>query len=172
MKRIALFLLIFFTVEMFGLAQGQRATVYELGPPVLDTARQSPFNWRAWGFVFPRGTITKDRCAQPEARSIGHWTAYVERGNAANHTALYRVAINGEQFTFSGEVSALDDEGFPASILFDLSKLEAGQFIPAGSVVYEPHSSACLGGLLRIFRPPELAGLNFVIKPLIKKATF
>lgn len=169
MKRIALFLLVFFTVEAFGLAQGQRATVYELGPPVMDTSRQSAFNWRAWGFVYPRGTVTKDGCDQPEARSIGYWTAYVERGGAPSHVALYRVVIGGEQFTFNGEVSALDDDGFPASILFDWNKLEAGQFLPAGSVVYEPRSSACLGGQLSIFKPPEFVQNSLILLPTFRQ---
>lgn len=159
MKRIALFLAMFLMIELVGIAQGQRATVYELGPQVLDTVKQSGgYQWRAYGFVYPRGTFEpkKDSCSSDTPRqSIGHWTAYGWKGNAGEHSATYRFVIHGEQFLFSGDVVAVDEEGFPASTLFDLFKILGGQIVNSDSpatAVYTPRSNECFGGELRVFQ--------------------
>lgn len=145
--RKALLICLLLAVEAF--AQ-QRATVYELGPEVFSThARANGYQWRAWGYVYPRGTQARlggpcqwdDRIAP-----LGVYVVHGTTGGPGQHLATYRVSIGQQNLYFNGEVQAADEEGFPLSSLFDLTGAGDG-----AKAELTPRSTDCFGGELKIF---------------------
>lgn len=131
----------------------QRAQIFELGPQVTDNIKAANgYQWRAWGWVYARGSFAnpKAACSVNESGIIGYWSAEGWQGNAAAHSARYRVTVYGNAtWYFRGDVAALDGDGLPASLLYPLIDYRGN--LTGGSVEYEPRSVDCFGGRVKVF---------------------
>lgn len=148
-----------------------KPVIIELGPEAYSTLPHSDgARWVARGYVYSPGTFTsKDDCAAAPVAAvpIGTYAIFGEKGTAANHTAIYRVTIQGQQFFFSGIVERYDDEsGQPGSTLFDLLRSPFERNPQAEFADYTPRSAVCFGGRLKLYlresnesvRPANAAG--------------
>lgn len=133
-----------------------KPVVVELGPEAYSTIeRSNGFKWVVRGYIYPPGTFTgKDECAvaRSDIAPIGTYAVFGEKGTAGNHTAIYRVTVNGQQFFFGGIVERYDDEsGHLGSTLFDLVR----SLVARGDITefadYAPRSGNCFGGRLKLY---------------------
>jgi hypothetical protein len=137
-----------------------KPVVVELGPEAYSTLPHSGgARWVVRGYVYAPGTFTsKDECANAPVTAvpIGTYAIFGEKGTAANHTAIYRVTIQGQQFFFSGIVERYDDEsGQPGSTLFDLLRSPVTRNPQAEFADYTPRSAVCFGGRLKLYLREE-----------------
>lgn len=128
----------------------QRATVYDLGPQVQSSHIVSNgYPWRAWGYVYARGAYTgRDACTLDESlRPVGVWVIQGSTGDPSEYSGVMRVTVGSRSVYFGGVVTAIDEDGFPLSSLFDAKGAGDG-----GKVEITPRSTRCFGGELKIFQ--------------------
>lgn len=146
----------------------QQPLVVELGPEVYSTIpRSNGYKWIVRGNLYAAGTWTPPP-GQPLPRGacepadgvapIGQYLIVGESGNTGDHTALYVVRLNSQQYLFTGRTEYYEDaSGAPGSTLFPAAKLVEGvATVPDPPISAEliPRSRQCFGGQLRLFTDP------------------